>query len=148
VDTHQEPVKVETLLLKICHKKRKDVSSPIMQVSILIFRNNREEYFLSSQRRVKQLGPHLDTVLCMTHMHTHFSFDFQLQCQFEGQAFWHVMLYQLVKLPSMSATIYCSTQQRIWLFVSTILRALHLIRHHFILVMHFVWLYCVCFIYT
>ncbi|PNF35214.1 Polycomb protein suz12-B [Cryptotermes secundus] len=34
VDTHQEPVKVETLLLKICHKKRKDVSSPIMQMSV------------------------------------------------------------------------------------------------------------------
>ncbi|XP_078039791.1 polycomb protein Su(z)12 isoform X2 [Augochlora pura] len=30
----QDPVKVETLLLKICHKKRKDVSSPIMQVSV------------------------------------------------------------------------------------------------------------------
>jgi len=45
VDTHQEPVKVETLLLKICHKKRKDVSSPIMQVSIPIFCNNREEVF-------------------------------------------------------------------------------------------------------
>ncbi|XP_043465594.1 polycomb protein suz12-B [Leptopilina heterotoma] len=27
----QDPVKVETLLLKICHKKRKDVSSPITQ---------------------------------------------------------------------------------------------------------------------
>ncbi|XP_021916525.1 polycomb protein suz12-B isoform X2 [Zootermopsis nevadensis] len=34
VDTHQEPVKVETLLLKICHKKRKDVSSPIMQMTV------------------------------------------------------------------------------------------------------------------
>lgn len=32
----QDPVKVETLLLKICHKKRKDVSSPIMQVSIIL----------------------------------------------------------------------------------------------------------------
>ncbi|XP_046751714.1 polycomb protein suz12-B isoform X3 [Diprion similis] len=31
VETTQEPVKVETLLLKICHKKRKDVSLPIMQ---------------------------------------------------------------------------------------------------------------------
>ncbi|XP_018340905.1 PREDICTED: polycomb protein suz12-B isoform X1 [Trachymyrmex septentrionalis] len=30
----QDPVKVETLLLKICHKKRKDVSSPVMQVSV------------------------------------------------------------------------------------------------------------------
>lgn len=29
----KEPVKVETLLLQIGHKKRKDVSSPIMQVS-------------------------------------------------------------------------------------------------------------------
>ncbi|OAD57569.1 Polycomb protein SUZ12 [Eufriesea mexicana] len=34
VETPQDPVKVETLLLKICHKKRKDVSSPIMQVSV------------------------------------------------------------------------------------------------------------------
>ncbi|XP_067206801.1 polycomb protein suz12-B [Linepithema humile] len=34
VEVSQDPVKVETLLLKICHKKRKDVSSPIMQVSI------------------------------------------------------------------------------------------------------------------
>ncbi|XP_011861500.1 PREDICTED: polycomb protein suz12-B [Vollenhovia emeryi] len=34
VEVSQEPVKVETLLLKICHKKRKDVSSPIMQVSV------------------------------------------------------------------------------------------------------------------
>ncbi|GLH02209.1 Polycomb protein suz12-B [Gryllus bimaculatus] len=34
IETHQEPVKVETLLLKICHKKRKDVSSPFMQVSV------------------------------------------------------------------------------------------------------------------
>ncbi|XP_066603808.1 polycomb protein suz12-B [Prorops nasuta] len=34
LDATQDPVKVETLLLKICHKKRKDVSSPIMQVSI------------------------------------------------------------------------------------------------------------------
>ncbi|XP_046751713.1 polycomb protein suz12-B isoform X2 [Diprion similis] len=34
VETTQEPVKVETLLLKICHKKRKDVSLPIMQVSV------------------------------------------------------------------------------------------------------------------
>ncbi|XP_072763589.1 polycomb protein suz12-B [Anoplolepis gracilipes] len=34
VEISQEPVKVETLLLKICHKKRKDVSSPIMQVSV------------------------------------------------------------------------------------------------------------------
>ncbi|KZC09482.1 PREDICTED: polycomb protein suz12-B [Dufourea novaeangliae] len=33
-DVPQDPVKVETLLLKICHKKRKDVSSPIMQVSV------------------------------------------------------------------------------------------------------------------
>lgn len=33
VEVSQDPVKVETLLLKICHKKRKDVSSPIMQVS-------------------------------------------------------------------------------------------------------------------
>lgn len=33
VETPQDPVKVETLLLKICHKKRKDVSSPIMQAS-------------------------------------------------------------------------------------------------------------------
>ncbi|XP_076280853.1 polycomb protein Su(z)12 [Lasioglossum baleicum] len=33
-ETPQDPVKVETLLLKICHKKRKDVSSPIMQVSV------------------------------------------------------------------------------------------------------------------
>ncbi|XP_066993740.2 polycomb protein suz12-B [Anabrus simplex] len=33
-ETPQEPVKVETLLLKICHKKRKDVSSPFMQVSV------------------------------------------------------------------------------------------------------------------
>jgi len=31
----QDPVKVETLLLKICHKKRKDVSSPVMQVSLI-----------------------------------------------------------------------------------------------------------------
>ncbi|KAL6265177.1 hypothetical protein P5V15_005262 [Pogonomyrmex californicus] len=34
VEASQDPVKVETLLLKICHKKRKDVSSPIMQVSV------------------------------------------------------------------------------------------------------------------
>ncbi|XP_049778791.1 polycomb protein suz12-B [Schistocerca cancellata] len=34
VEAHHEPVKVETLLLKICHKKRKDVSSPFMQVSV------------------------------------------------------------------------------------------------------------------
>ncbi|XP_070158793.1 polycomb protein suz12-B [Polyergus mexicanus] len=34
VEISQDPVKVETLLLKICHKKRKDVSSPIMQVSV------------------------------------------------------------------------------------------------------------------
>nr|XP_034190180.1 polycomb protein suz12-B [Osmia lignaria] len=34
VEIPQDPVKVETLLLKICHKKRKDVSSPIMQVSV------------------------------------------------------------------------------------------------------------------
>ncbi|XP_012268132.1 polycomb protein suz12-B isoform X2 [Athalia rosae] len=34
VESYQEPVKVETLLLKICHKKRKDVSLPIMQVSV------------------------------------------------------------------------------------------------------------------
>lgn len=34
VEASQDPVKVETLLLKICHKKRKDVSSPIMQVSL------------------------------------------------------------------------------------------------------------------
>ncbi|RLU17543.1 hypothetical protein DMN91_009778 [Ooceraea biroi] len=34
VEMSQDPVKVETLLLKICHKKRKDVSSPIMQVSV------------------------------------------------------------------------------------------------------------------
>lgn len=34
VEVSQDPVKVETLLLKICHKKRKDVSSPVMQVSI------------------------------------------------------------------------------------------------------------------
>ncbi|XP_014473293.1 PREDICTED: polycomb protein suz12-B isoform X2 [Dinoponera quadriceps] len=34
VEISQDPVKVETLLLKICHKKRKDVSSPIMQVPI------------------------------------------------------------------------------------------------------------------
>lgn len=29
----RDPVRVETLLLQIGHKKRKDVSSPIMQVS-------------------------------------------------------------------------------------------------------------------
>ncbi|XP_017882147.1 polycomb protein suz12-B isoform X2 [Ceratina calcarata] len=34
VEAPHDPVKVETLLLKICHKKRKDVSSPIMQVSV------------------------------------------------------------------------------------------------------------------
>jgi len=34
----QDPVKVETLLLKICHKKRKDVSSPVMQVSLVSIR--------------------------------------------------------------------------------------------------------------
>ncbi|KAK0089995.1 hypothetical protein PV325_004128 [Microctonus aethiopoides] len=34
IEASQDPVKVETLLLKICHKKRKDVSSPIMQVSV------------------------------------------------------------------------------------------------------------------
>ncbi|XP_001605309.1 polycomb protein suz12-B isoform X2 [Nasonia vitripennis] len=34
LEAPQDPVKVETLLLKICHKKRKDVSSPIMQVSV------------------------------------------------------------------------------------------------------------------
>lgn len=33
-DTHEEPVKVETLLLKICHKKRKDVSSPVSTLSV------------------------------------------------------------------------------------------------------------------
>uniref|UniRef100_A0A224X807 Putative polycomb protein suz12-b n=1 Tax=Panstrongylus lignarius TaxID=156445 RepID=A0A224X807_9HEMI len=32
--SQQEPVKVETLLLKICHKKRKDVSCPVMTVSL------------------------------------------------------------------------------------------------------------------
>lgn len=37
METNQEPVKVETLLLKICHKKRKDVSLPIMQVCKTIF---------------------------------------------------------------------------------------------------------------
>lgn len=57
MDTHQEPVKVETLLLKICHKKRKDVSSPIMQVGMQMFSNNKEEVFVSSRRRVHQLGP-------------------------------------------------------------------------------------------
>uniref|UniRef100_A0A1B6DHJ5 Uncharacterized protein n=1 Tax=Clastoptera arizonana TaxID=38151 RepID=A0A1B6DHJ5_9HEMI len=31
---HNEPIKVETLLLKICHKKRKDVSCPVMTVSL------------------------------------------------------------------------------------------------------------------
>ncbi|CAB0041338.1 unnamed protein product [Trichogramma brassicae] len=30
----QDPVTVETYLVKICHKKRKDVSTPIMQVSV------------------------------------------------------------------------------------------------------------------
>ncbi|XP_053594870.1 polycomb protein suz12-B isoform X2 [Microplitis demolitor] len=34
IEVSQDPVKVETLLLKICHKKRKDVTSPIMQVSV------------------------------------------------------------------------------------------------------------------
>jgi polycomb protein SUZ12 len=43
VDTHQEPVKVETLLLKICHKKRKDVSSPIMQVSMQALSYDKEQ---------------------------------------------------------------------------------------------------------
>ncbi|KAG8042302.1 hypothetical protein G9C98_004936 [Cotesia typhae] len=33
IEGPQDPVKVETLLLKICHKKRKDVTSPTMQVS-------------------------------------------------------------------------------------------------------------------
>lgn len=94
------------------------------------------------------MGSHLDTFLCMTtHKHTHFSFDFQSQCQFEGQAFWHVLLCQLVKFSSMSATIYCSTEQRIWLFVSTILRALHLIRHQSVLVKLFVCTVCVCVLY-
>lgn len=37
VEISQDPVKVETLLLKICHKKRKDVSSPIMQVSFTLY---------------------------------------------------------------------------------------------------------------
>ncbi|KAL1129190.1 hypothetical protein AAG570_013720 [Ranatra chinensis] len=32
--SQEEPVKVETLLLKICHKKRKDVSCPVMTVSL------------------------------------------------------------------------------------------------------------------
>ncbi|XP_032664577.1 polycomb protein suz12-B isoform X1 [Odontomachus brunneus] len=39
VEISQDPVKVETLLLKICHKKRKDVSSPIMQVSLMSLEN-------------------------------------------------------------------------------------------------------------
>jgi len=43
VDTQQDPVKVETLLLKICHKKRKDVSSPIMQVSMQVFYHDKEQ---------------------------------------------------------------------------------------------------------
>ncbi|XP_014260989.1 polycomb protein suz12 isoform X2 [Cimex lectularius] len=30
----QEPVKVESLLLKVCHKKRKEVSCPVMKVSL------------------------------------------------------------------------------------------------------------------
>ncbi|XP_034249349.1 polycomb protein suz12-A isoform X2 [Thrips palmi] len=30
----KEPVKVETLLLKICHKKRKDTTSPVMSVTV------------------------------------------------------------------------------------------------------------------
>lgn len=34
-DTPKEPVKVETLLLKICHKKRKDSANPVMSVSYL-----------------------------------------------------------------------------------------------------------------
>ncbi|XP_075225635.1 polycomb protein Su(z)12 [Lycorma delicatula] len=33
-ECHEEPVKVETLLLKICHKKRKEVSCPVMTVSL------------------------------------------------------------------------------------------------------------------
>ncbi|CAD6239449.1 GSCOCG00008693001-RA-CDS [Cotesia congregata] len=33
IEGPQDAVKVETLLLKICHKKRKDVTSPTMQVS-------------------------------------------------------------------------------------------------------------------
>lgn len=33
-DTPKEPVKVETLLLKICHKKRKDTSLPVMSVTV------------------------------------------------------------------------------------------------------------------
>ena len=33
VNDCEEPSRVETLLVKIGHKKRKDVSSPIMQVS-------------------------------------------------------------------------------------------------------------------
>ncbi|XP_058792791.1 polycomb protein suz12-B isoform X2 [Phymastichus coffea] len=34
LEAPQDPVKVETFLLKICHKKRKDVSSPTLQVSV------------------------------------------------------------------------------------------------------------------
>ncbi|KAJ8687893.1 hypothetical protein QAD02_023688 [Eretmocerus hayati] len=34
LEAPQDPVKVEVLLVKICHKKRKDVSSQIMQVSM------------------------------------------------------------------------------------------------------------------
>ncbi|KAF4523289.1 hypothetical protein B566_EDAN009412 [Ephemera danica] len=34
VELKQDPVKVETFVLKICHKKRKDVSSPTMQSSV------------------------------------------------------------------------------------------------------------------
>ncbi|XP_046404195.1 polycomb protein suz12-A isoform X2 [Ischnura elegans] len=34
VEGPQDPVLVETYLVKICHKKRKDVSSPIMQVCV------------------------------------------------------------------------------------------------------------------
>lgn len=31
----EDPVKVETLLLKVCHKKRKDVSCPVLTVGIM-----------------------------------------------------------------------------------------------------------------
>jgi len=73
VDTHQEPVKVETLLLKICHKKRKDVSSPIMQVSILIFCNNREEVFFEYSDESSAVGTSFRSspVHDYTHTHTH-----------------------------------------------------------------------------
>jgi hypothetical protein len=94
VDAHQEPVKVETLLLKICHKKRKDVSSPIMQVSIQIFHNNREGVLFLVPRRQFSSRVIIWIHSCAslhthTHTHTHIfhlisSYSFNLKAKPSG----------------------------------------------------------------